>query len=150
MSTTHFHVPVEVKQFGRRTGYVVAILINLAFWLVVVNALEWGVFPWLTDDFSTVVPWIGSTLAATAALNLVYMFKDTQPLRSLGQIVINLIAIVATSQVFRVFPFDFSPYGFDWEVLARLVLVLAMVGAGIGVIAETVKLASAEAQQERR
>lgn len=150
MSTTHFQVPANVKQFGRRTGYVVAILVNLALLLVVVNLLEWNLLPWLTDDFSTVVPWIGFSLVATVALNFAYLFEDSRPLRSLGQIVLNLISIVVTSQVFRVFPFDFSQYSFNWEVVARLLLVLAMVGAGVGVITETVKLASREVRKESR
>ncbi|MFP3881309.1 MAG: hypothetical protein ACLFRT_00535 [Actinomycetota bacterium] len=150
MSTTHFQVPANVKQFGRRTGYAVTILFNLALLLVVINLLEWDVFPWLTDDFSTVVPWIGFSLVASIALNLAYLSQDSRPLRSFGQMVLNLIGIVVISQVFRVFPFDFSQYSFNWEVIARLLLALAMLGAGIGVITETVKLASREVRTEKR
>ena len=148
MSTTHFQIPAEVKQIGRRTGYAVAVLVNVALWYVIANVLQWGILPWLTDDFATVVPWIGFSLAATVALNLVYLFKDAQPFKSMGQITVNLINIVVTSQVFRVFPFDFSPYSFNWEVVVRILLALAMVGAGIGVMTETVKLASREAREE--
>ncbi|MFP4073529.1 MAG: hypothetical protein ACLFVZ_05785 [Actinomycetota bacterium] len=150
MSTTHFQVPANVKQFGRRTGYAVTILFNLALLLVVINLLEWDVFPWLTDDFSTVVPWIGFSLVASIALNLAYLSQDSRPLRSFGQMVLNLIGIVVISQVFRVFPFDFSQYSFNWEVVVRLLLALAMLGAGIGVITETVKLASREVRTEKR
>ncbi len=142
MSTTHFQIPADSRLIGRRIGYAVALLVNVAFLFIVLNILEWDILPWLTDDFSQVVPWIGFSLAATITLYLVYLFKDTQPLKSTGQIVVNLISIVVTSQVFRVFPFDFSSYGFNWEIVTRLILALAMVGAGIGVIAETVKLAS--------
>ncbi len=150
MSTTHFQVPANVKQLGRRTGYAVAVLVNLAILFLVINLLEWDVFPWLTDDFSTVVPWIGFSLMAAIALNLGYLFQDSQALKSSGQIALNLISIVVTSQVFRVFPFDFSQYSFNWDVVARLLLALAMVGAGIGVIAETVRLASREVKGESR
>ncbi len=148
MSTTHFQIPADVKQLGRRTGYAAAILVNVAILSIVLNILEWDVLPWLTDDFAKVVPWIGFSLVATITLYLVYLVKDTQPLKSAGQIVVNLISIVVTSQVFRVFPFDFSSYSFNWEFVTRLVLALAMVGAGIGVIAETVKLASREVGEE--
>lgn len=150
MSTTHFQIPADVKQLGRRAGYFIVVLVNVAAWFVVVNLLEWDVFPWLTDEFSTVVPWIAFSLAATIALNLAYLFQDSPPLRSLGQIVLNLVSIIVISQVFGVFPFDFSQYSFNWEVIARLVLALAMVGAGIGVIAETVKLASREVRKVSR
>ena len=38
------------------------------------------------------------------------------------------------------FPFDFSAFEFDWESLAEWALILAMIGFGIGVVAELVKL----------
>lgn len=150
MSTTHFQIPADLRLIGRRIGYAVALLVNVAILLIVLNILEWDVFPWLTDDFSQVVPWIGFSLAATITLYFVYLFEDTQPLKSAGQIVVNLISIVVISQIFRVFPFDFSRYSFNWEVVARLLLALAMVGAAIGVITETVKLASREVSRGNR
>ena len=39
------------------------------------------------------------------------------------------------------FPFDFSAYEFGWETPTKWVLILAMVGVGIGMVAELVKLA---------
>jgi hypothetical protein len=44
-------------------------------------------------------------------------------------------------RMFQVFPFDFSAYEFDWERVARFVMVLGMIGIGIGIVVETVKLA---------
>ncbi len=49
-----------------------------------------------------------------------------------------------TYQIWQVFPFDFSAYEFNWGFVVRVLLVLAMVGAGIGVLAEATKLASGE------
>ena len=142
MSTTHFRIPADLRPIGRRIGYVIAVLVNLALLFVVINILEWDVLPWLTDDFSEVVTWIGFSLAASIALNLGYLFKETQPFKSLGRIVVDLISIAVTFRIFRVFPFDFSQYSFNWEIVTRLVLALAMAGAGIGVMTEIVKLAS--------
>jgi hypothetical protein len=48
----------------------------------------------------------------------------------------------------QVFPFDFSAYVFDWEVVARVVLVLAIIGASIGAVAEIAKLV--KSTKERR
>jgi hypothetical protein len=41
-----------------------------------------------------------------------------------------------------VFPFDFSAYQFDWEIVARFVLVLAIIGSSIGALVEAIKLVS--------
>jgi hypothetical protein len=43
-------------------------------------------------------------------------------------------------RTYQVFPFDFSAYQFDWERLARFVIVLSMVAIGIGIVVEAVKL----------
>jgi hypothetical protein len=44
--------------------------------------------------------------------------------------------------MFQVFPFDFSGYQFDWEIVTRVVLILAIIGTAIAVVVETVKLAT--------
>lgn len=150
MSVTQIDVPPELRQAGRRFGYGVAIAINVALLIVVQYILDWGRLGFLTDAFADVVPWISLGLVATIVANLVYQFNDTPIVKSTGQILTNLISIFVTYQVYLVFPFDFSGSTFDWEVIFRILLVLAMVGAGIGVLVEAIKLASSEFQQERR
>lgn len=43
--------------------------------------------------------------------------------------------------VLKVFPFEFSPYDFDWEIVARVLLVLAIVGAIVDLVASLPRLA---------
>lgn len=142
MSITHSDRPVALKRPGRRIGYGLAVGINLGLLFVVLNIVRWDILPWLTDDFSLVAPWIGFALVATIGANLVYLAEDWPPIKSTGQIATNLTSLLATAQVLLVFPFDFSAYRFDWVLVTRAVLVLALAGAGIGIIAETVKLAT--------
>lgn len=136
MTTTHIGIPPAVRRSGRRAGYALAILINMGLLYVVGNLLEWQVFPWLTDDFTEVVGWISFSLLATIAVNVIYQINDTRPVRSVGQIGTNLVSITVSARILEVFPFDFSIYRFDWGVVTRIVLILAIVGAGIGVITE--------------
>lgn len=150
MSTTQIGIPPEVRRVGRQTGYGIAIAINVAALIVVLNILDWGWLPFLTDDFADVVPWVTFSLVASIAANLVYEFNDTGVVKSVGQILVNLITIAATAQVLSVFPFDFSSYSFDWAIVVRVVLILAIVGTGIAVLAEAAKLASGERNRERR
>jgi uncharacterized membrane protein len=70
--------------------------------------------------------------------------------KSTGQILVNLITIFVTYQVFWVFPFDFSGSEFNWAIVVRIVLILTMVGSGIGVLTEAFKLVSSESERERR
>ena len=149
MSTTHIEVSPDTRQLGRRIGYAIAVVANLVMLVIAQNILDWGWLPFLTEDFAQVVPWISLGLIATIVANLVYQFNDTLTVRSTGQIGVNLISVFVTYQIWQVFPFDFSAYEFNWGVLVRVLLVLAMVGAGIGVLAEATKLASGEPTERR-
>ena len=150
MSATQLEVSPDLKRAGRRFGYGVAIAVNVALLVVVQYILEWGWLAFLTDEFADLVPWISFGLAATIVANVVYQLNDTAVVRSTGQILVNLISIFVTSRILAVFPFDFSLSIFDWEVIVRVLLVLAMVGAGIGVLTEGIRLAAGEPRQERR
>lgn len=142
MSLAQYDITPGVARSGRRAGYAIAVLINLAGLIVVQNILEWDLLPWLTGDFATVVPWISVSLIFSIAANLVYEFNDTKVVKSVIQIGVNLVSIVVTAQLLRVFPFDFSAYRLNWDIVTRIVLILALVGSGIGLIAEVIKLAS--------
>lgn len=150
MSVTQIEISPELKRAGKRFGYGVAVVINVAMLIVVQYVLDWGWLPFLTDEFAAVVPWISLSLIASIVANLVYQFNDTTTVKSTGQILVNLISIFVTYQVLLVFPFDFSAYAFNWEIVVTVVLILAMVGAGIGVLTEAVKFASGERDKERR
>lgn len=149
MSTTHIDVSPNLKHFGRQVGYAIAVVVNLVMLVIAHNILDWGWLPFLTGDFAQVVPWISFGLIASIVANAIYQFNDTLIVKSTGQIGVNLISVFVTYQIWQVFPFDFSAYEFSWGVLVRVLLVLAMVGAGIGVLTEAIKLASGEPTERR-
>ncbi len=128
---------------GKQFGYTLAALINLALVYVVHNLLVWDVAPFLTDDFEKVLPIITVSLVATAVMNVLYLFYDARWFKSFTQIGLLGISIAATARLLQVFPFDFSDYEFDWATLVKVVMIIAIVGAAIGVITEFVKLARA-------
>lgn len=150
MSTMPIDVSPELRRSGKRFGYGVAVVVNVVMLVIVQNILEWGWAPFLTDEFAQVVPWISLSLVVSIVANLIYQFNDTRVVKSTGQILTNLISILVTYQILMVFPFDFSASQFNWAPIVRIVLILALVGAGIGVLTEAVKLASAEPDKERR
>jgi hypothetical protein len=57
------------------------------------------------------------------------------------QIGLAAISMAVTVRMYQVFPFDFSGSEFDWAWTARFLMVLGMIGIGIGVLVELVKLA---------
>ncbi|MGZ5385737.1 MAG: hypothetical protein ACXWH0_17385, partial [Acidimicrobiia bacterium] len=98
--------------------------------------------PFLTNGFERVTPIINVSLGAGILVNLLYLIFDPVWFKSLTQIGLLGISMAATVRLYQVFPFDFSAYEFNWETTGRMLLILAMVGAGIGMIAELVKLAT--------
>lgn len=142
MSTSQIEISPDSREAARRAGYVVSIVINVAMLVIVQNLLELGWLPFLTDEFAEVVPWISLSLIASIAANVIYQIDDSQIVKSVGQIAVNLISVWVTYTVLTVFPFDFSVYQFDWEIVTRVVLILAIVGTGIGVLIEAIKLVS--------
>jgi hypothetical protein len=95
-----------------------------------------------------VEPWISLSLTASIIVNIIYLFDDSPMVKGIGQVGVNLFSAYVTYQILQVFPFDFSAYVFDWEVVARVVLVLAIIGASIGAVAEIAKLV--KSTKERR
>ena len=142
MSTSQIEISPDSRQAARRLGYVIAIVINVAMLVIVQNVLDWGWPAFLTDEFVDVVPWISLSLIASIVVNVIYQVDDSQTVKSVGQIGVNLISVWVTYTVLTVFPFDFSAYQFDWEIVTRVVLILAIVGASIGALVETIKLVS--------
>jgi hypothetical protein len=142
MSTSHTEISPASKKAARNVGYIISVAVNVAMLVIVQNLLEWGWLPFLTDEFADVVPWISFSLIASIVANIIYQVDDSQIVKSVGQIGVNLISLWVTYTVLTVFPFDFSGYQFDWEIVTRVVLIFAIVGAGIGALVETIKLVS--------
>jgi hypothetical protein len=134
----------ETRRMARSIGYGIAVLINLALIYIVRNITDWDFARFLTEDFDALVPLITVSLSVSVAVNVIYMFDDRPTIKSAGQIAVNLISIFVTIQILQVFPFDFSTYMFDWSVIVRVLLILAIVGSVIGTLAEVRKLTSAE------
>lgn len=134
---------VPVARAAKKVGYSITVLINLVILFVAHNLLDWGWPPFLTEEFAEVLPWITFSLLVTIAANIVYQFRDESPLRNVSEMFVNLVSLAVTARIFVTFPFEFSGYEFDWAIVARVTLILAMVGAGIGAITYLVKAVTA-------
>ena len=126
----------------RRSGYVVAVVVNAAMIFVVLNLLDWGVPPFLTEQFTLLVPLIVLSLVASMAANSAYLLYDPPWFKSPCQVGISVISLAVAIRMFQVFPFDFTGYGDEWTSVTRIVVVVAMAGSALSVLAESLKLLS--------
>jgi len=140
MTTPHSGQTELVPAGVRRLGYALAIGVSVAI-LFVVNNLPGGEqIPFLTNDVEKLLPIINGLLFASIAINGVWILYDGAWFRSAGRITLNVLIIAVLALTYRVFPFDFSGYDFDWESLIRIVIVFVIVALIIATIIETVKL----------
>lgn len=118
-------------------GYVITIVVNAVLLVVAHNALSWGV-PFLTEEFLGALWAFDLSLGATMAANLIFLVYDAGWFRHLAQAVLSVLSIVVAYTVYRVFPFEFGSA--FWSQAARVLLILGMVGAGIGVVVELARV----------
>jgi len=123
-----------------RPGYAMAIAVNVAVLFVANNLLEWDLIPFLTGDFSRVLWIIDVSLLATVVVNLAYLWYDPAWFKSGCQICLGGISMLVSIRMLQVFPFDFTGSQFDWEPVARFVMILGVIAVGIGIVVEVVKL----------
>ena len=125
---------------ARRAGYLIGFVVNGILLYLVNERPGWREVPFLTERMTDVLPLINLSLLVGAAANLLYVVQDAAWVRSLGQIVVAAVGIAAAWRMLQVFPFDFSPYAFDWATVARWVLAVAIFGSAISIIVELVRL----------
>jgi hypothetical protein len=100
----------------------------------------WEAVPFLTEGMTEVLGLVSATIVVGIAANLVYAISDPVWVRSLGDLVTTSVGLAAAIQLWQVFPFDFSAYSFDWALVTRTVLVVAIVGSAIGILVAAGKL----------
>jgi hypothetical protein len=125
----------------RQAGYAATIVIDAIFLFVANNILSWDVLPWLTEEFSDVLPIMNASLLASLVVNAVYLMFDPPVFRSVCELALLALTIAVGVTMLRVFPFDFAAYTFDWEIVTRWIIGITLVAMCIGFVASSVKLA---------
>jgi hypothetical protein len=133
-ATTKSRTPV-----ARRTGYVIALLVNTLLIYLVNVWPGWAVLPFLTAGMVQVLPLINLSLVAGIAMNLIYLAYDERWLVAVGELTTTGIGLAAIVRLWQVFPFDFAT-GSAWVTVIRVLLLMAMAGSVIGIVVQVVTL----------
>ena len=135
------HPTNVASRVARKVGYSVAVMVNVIM-LILVNATPgWRVLLFLTEDFVSLLWLVNLSIFASVMVNVAYLAYDAAWFKSVGQIGVTAIGLVASIRTWQVFPFDFSPYDGPWETLTRLTLAIAIFGSIVGIVVELVRLA---------
>lgn len=145
---------------GRITGYVFTIAFSLA-WLIFVNFFyrfivfynhssidgvnTLKIVPVFTDNIKYWLPFFTISICIGILGNIILIIYERFYLAKIIAIITNLFFIAATATLLQLFPFDFSGIPFEGlrtsaPSITIAVLVIIIVGTGIGVIVDFIKL----------
>jgi hypothetical protein len=125
---------------ARRFGYFVALLLEAALLYLLNVRPGWGVLPFLTDDMEQVIGLLNVSIVVGMAANALYLVHDPAWLKALGDLATTGVGIAVLVRFWQVFPFDFGDASFDWALLARIMIVLGIIGSAIGLVVALVRL----------
>ena len=138
----HVPEPLDPLPAGRApnpTGsYVGGAVVNVVL-LVLVNAWPgWEAVPFLTDRTPLVLGLVNASLVTGIVVNLVLAVWHPPRLKALGDLAVGAVGIAAMVRIWQVFPFDVA--GTAWETVARVLLVVGLIGSGIAMLVALVRL----------
>jgi hypothetical protein len=125
---------------GRRLGFGVVALANLALLLLVSGTPGWRALPFLTADAARVAPLVMMALILGVAVNVVNAVVVRRWLRAAGDFLISTVAVMMLSRLWDVFPFAFHEPVVDWAMIARLVVGVGIATCVLSMIVQTVVL----------
>lgn len=124
----------------RRFGYAVAIVVNAVMLYLVNRSPGWDAVPFLTDETPEVLDLVNASIVAGVVANVVYVVSDPEWLRALGDVVTTAIGLAAMVALWQVWPIDLAA---GWEVLARWLIGVGIVGSFIGIVVAMVRFVRA-------
>ena len=125
---------------ARRSGYVVAAVVNGLVLYLVNRRPGWDALPFLTPQTTQVLGLVNASIIAGLVANVVYLFADPPRLRSLGDLVTTGIGLAAMVRIWQVWPISFEPGGFPWDTVLRWLVAIGIVGSAIGIVVALVTL----------
>jgi hypothetical protein len=117
---------------ARRVGYLIAAGINGVLLYLINVSPGWQAIPFLTENTNQVLGLINISIVVGLAANVSYLVYDAHGWKTAGDLLVTGIGVIVLFRLWTVFPFDFASSSVNWPFLARLLLVVAMVGAAIG------------------
>jgi hypothetical protein len=100
----------------------------------------WDAVPFLTSDTTQVLGLVNASIATSLVVNLVYVLWDPVWLKALGDLATTSIGVLAMVRIWQVWPLDLSG---SWDVLARVLVGIGIIGGVIGIVVSTVRFVQA-------
>jgi hypothetical protein len=131
----------EASSGMRKAGYVFAIIWAVA-WLAVFNVIQDFHLVFIKPSFATWLPIANAMIAASIACYAVMLAYDSPWFRMLMEMMTSIFGFAAVYWLLNIYPLDFGAIaGLDWiDILVKIGLVFAMVGLGIAIVVNFIKM----------
>lgn len=124
----------------RRFGYLVAVAVNALMLYLVNRSPGWDAVPFLTEETPEVLGLVNASIVAGIGANAVYLLRDPEWLRALGDVVTTAIGLAALIAIWQVWPLDLAT---GWDLLARWMIGIGIAGSVIGIVVAVVRFVRA-------
>ncbi|GLL02841.1 hypothetical protein [Dactylosporangium matsuzakiense] len=131
---------MALRVWARRVGYATAAFINVVILYVINVRPGWHNAPLLTDAAAQVLVLVNLSLLAGIGANAVYFVTDGPWVKTVGDLTTTTIGLAVLARTWQVFPFDFTAWTFNWALMARIVLVVALIGTAVALVVQSVTL----------
>ena len=125
---------------AERFGYLVAIGVNAVMLWMAHQLLGWQWPSFLTVEFERVLGLLTASFVVSMVVNAAFLAHNRGRFRALCDLITAAFGLAVGARMWVVFPFDFTGYARDWSWLARLALIVGIVGTAIAVVVNLVKL----------
>jgi hypothetical protein len=135
--------PPSVKKLrrsrdSRQVDYVVAVALD-ALLLFVLNVWPtWASLPFVTVDAIQAVTILNIATVVNIDLNGLCLAVDFGWLKPLTEFINAVFSLMFAMEVRRSFPFNLPAGSVDWELIARLAILVTIIGSVIGIIVQFV------------
>jgi hypothetical protein len=127
----------------RNIGYLVGTGLFAAVWALTNVAPGWQAVPFLSADFTRVLPAINIALAGGAAANVALIAYDPRWFKATLGLATAGLGIFVSLRFLQVFPFTFTRLHYDFTTHMMALVLIALVAAAVLAIVHLVALGNA-------
>lgn len=125
---------------GRRGRHVaVALFTVIVYWAVNVWP-GWQAVPFLDQSMQDVLCFVNASLIISGVVSVVNIVANRSAVSAVGEIITSAVGLVVASRFWVVFPFGFGGSGFNWDLVARILLMLACAGYAVSIVVQLAAL----------
>ncbi len=110
-------------------GYLIVLALFAAVWALTNLSPGWQTLPFLTGEFTQVLPAFNLLLASGIGANVTLLLYDPRWFKAALGLSISGLGVYVSLRLLRVFPFSFETVHYDFTTHVTVALLVALVAA---------------------